>query len=194
MTQTLLKIDASARLDGSVTRAMTTSIAETLTPEATITRDLAQDPLPQISEDWVIANFTAPDERTDAQKETLALSDALVAELTAADTLVIGLPIYNFGVPAALKAWIDLVARAGITFQYTSDGPKGLLNGKRAIIAVASGGTPVDSAIDFATPYLRHALGFIGIEEVEVIAADQLGKDADAKRSAALTQIEALAA
>jgi hypothetical protein len=102
-----------------------------------------------------------------------------VAELKAADTLVIGLPIYNFGVPAALKAWVDQVARAGVTFKYSEYGPKGLLEGKRAIVAVASGGTEAGSDIDFATGYIRHVLGFIGITDVEFVTADRLMLDAD---------------
>ena len=180
MTDTILHIDASARRQGSVTRDLTARILAQLPVANVITRDLADAPLPQITEEWVNANFTPADSRTDAQKETLALSDALVAELQAADTVVIGLPIYNFGVPAALKAWVDQVARAGLTFRYTENGPQGLLEGKHAIVAVASGGTQADSDIDFATPYIRHVLGFIGITDVTVIAADQMMIDADA--------------
>ncbi|WP_425037805.1 FMN-dependent NADH-azoreductase [Primorskyibacter sp. S187A] len=194
MTETLLKIDASARMQGSVTRQMTMDIVEQLQPANTLNRDLAEAPLPQLSETWVTANFTPSDARTQAQRDVLALSDALIEELTQAETIVIGLPIYNFGVPTALKAWIDLVARAGVTFRYSENGPVGLLEGKRAIIAVASGGTPVDSQIDFATPYLRHALGFIGITDVTVIAADALGQGAEEKQAAAQEAIAALAA
>ena len=194
MTKTLLKIDASARKEGSVTRTLTQDIVTQLGAETVITRDLADTALPQLTESWVGANFTPADARTQDQAETLALTDTLIGEIKAADTLVIGLPIYNFGVPAALKAWIDLVARAGVTFRYTDTGPKGLLSGKKAIIAVASGGTKADSTIDFATPYMRHVLGFIGITDVTVIAADQLGQDGDAKRKAAQDQVSSLAA
>ncbi|MEO0699174.1 MAG: NAD(P)H-dependent oxidoreductase, partial [Pseudomonadota bacterium] len=111
-----------------------------------------------------------------------------------ADTIVIGAPIYNFGVPAAVKAWIDQVARAGITFAYTENGPKGLLEGKRAIIVVASGGTKVGSEIDFAIGYLKFALGFIGITNVELVAADQMALDADASLVAANEAVAQLAA
>lgn len=104
----------------------------------------------------------------------LALSDTLVGELKSADTIVIGTPVYNFAVPAALKAWIDLVARARETFQYTEDGPVGLLQGKKAYVIIASGGTKVGSEIDFAGNYLKHVLGFIGITDVTIVAADQL--------------------
>ena len=124
--------------------------------------------------------------------EKLALSNALVAELQAADVIVIGAPVYNFGVPAAFKAWIDQVARAGLTFKYTEYGPKGLLEGKRAIVAVASGGTEVGSDIDFATGYIRHVLGFIGIEDVVFVAADKLTVDAEASQNAASQAVELL--
>ncbi|MGX9354444.1 FMN-dependent NADH-azoreductase [Roseobacteraceae bacterium S113] len=194
MPRTILKIDASARIQGSVTRELTADIVAQYADAAVVTRDLATTPLPQINEDWVSANFTPAEARNDAQHAVLAQSDELVAELQAADTIVIGLPIYNFGVPAALKAWVDLIARAGVTFKYTEQGPQGQLSGKSAIIAVASGGTQAESEIDFATPYLKFALGFVGITDVTVIAADQLGQGAEAKRAAAAAQIEALAA
>ncbi|MEO9598959.1 NAD(P)H-dependent oxidoreductase [Parasphingorhabdus sp.] len=126
-----------------------------------------------MTEDWVHANFTDENERTDAQKAELALSDRLVDELIAADTLVIGTPIYNFSVPASLKAWIDMIARARKTFQYTANGPEGLLTGKKAYVLIASGGTEVGSDIDFASGYLRHILGFVGITDVTIVAADQ---------------------
>ena len=108
--------------------------------------------------------------------------------------IVIGVPIYNFNMPAVLKAWIDLVARAGRTFRYTENGPVGLLTGKRVILAVASGGTEVGSPIDHMTGYLRHVLGFIGLSDVEIIAADALAADAAAKLDAARAAIPQLAA
>ena len=192
-TTHVLRVDASARTDGSVTRSLADRLVDTLGAGSVTRRDLAAEPIPQISEDWVGANFTAPDERTAEQNARLAQSDALVAELQAADTLVIATPIYNFGVPAALKAWIDMVARARVTFRYTDDGPVGLLAGKKAYIVLASGGTGVDTPIDFATPYLRHVLGFIGIKDVTVVAADGLGRNGG-NRAAAEAAITALAA
>jgi len=110
-----------------------------------------------------------------------------------ADVLVIGVPIYNFGIPAALKAWVDMVARARLTFRYTEQGPEGLLRVKRAYLVVASGGTAAGSAVDFATGYLRHVLGFLGIDDVEIIAADraQVRGPADTLNSA-LARIDAL--
>ena len=192
MPETILHIDASARLADSVSRQLSSRIVERLGGDV-VRRDLAQ-PLPQITQDWVTANFTPPEDRSTAQRDTLALSDRLVDELHAARTIVIGTPIYNFGVPAALKAWIDLVARAGLTFRYSDTGPVGLLTGKRAIIAIASGGTAVGSEIDFASGYLRHMLGFLGITEVEVVAADQIMINADQALTGAHARIDTLAA
>jgi FMN-dependent NADH-azoreductase len=193
MTKTVLHIDSSARRAGSVSRDLTAQIVERLGAAEVIRRDLAT-PLPLLDETWINANFTPADQRSDEQTQLLAQSDALVEELKAADTLVIGAPIYNFSVPAGLKAWIDLVARVGLTFTYTDQGPVGLLEGKRAIIAVASGGTEAGSAIDFATGYLRHMLGFMGITEVEIVAADTLAIDEGAALAKAKAQIETLAA
>ncbi|MEL6997732.1 MAG: NAD(P)H-dependent oxidoreductase [Pseudomonadota bacterium] len=192
MTQ-VLRVDGSMRSAGSTTRTLTDRVIDKLAPAHVVTRDLA-DGIPFVSEDWINANFTDPAERTDAQRATLALSDSLVAELRAADVLVIGMPIYNFGIPAALKAWIDMIARARETFKYTETGPVGLLDGKRAIIVAASGGTEVDSGIDFATPYLRHALGFVGIDDVTVVSADRQMVDADAALKNAEAGIDGLAA
>ncbi|MEY8826959.1 FMN-dependent NADH-azoreductase [Sedimentitalea sp. XS_ASV28] len=193
MTGTILHIDASARRQGSVSRDLSASIVEHLRPARTLRRDLS-DPLPHITEDWVIANFTPADTRSDRQKEILALSDQLVEEIEAADTIVIGMPMYNFNIPASLKAWIDLIARAGRTFEYTESGPRGLLTGKRTIVAIATGGSPVGSELDFATPYLRHILGFVGLRDIEFIAADRLNADRDAAVAAANARISALAA
>ncbi|MEM5581807.1 NAD(P)H-dependent oxidoreductase [Roseibium sp. AS2] len=193
---TILQVNASARKSGSVTRDLSDALVTGLlskTPEAkVISRDVSQG-LPFLDEDWVGATFTAPAERSADQRLKLALSDTLVRELKAADTIVIGMPIYNFSVPAALKAWIDLVARARETFQYTENGPVGLLQGKKAYVIVASGGTKVGSEIDFATTYLGHVLGFMGITDVKIVAADQLMLD-PSKRDAALAETLQIAA
>ena len=193
MAKTVLRIDASARKTGSVTRELTDKVIAKLAADNVVTRDL-RDGVSLLDEAWLAANWTAAEDRTDAQKAKLAGSDALIAEVKAADTLVIGAPIYNFGIPGALKGWIDQIARAGITFKYTDQGPKGLLEGKRAIIVTASGGTKVGSDFDFATGYLKFALAFIGITDVEIVAADQMALDADASLKAANEQVEALAA
>jgi len=170
----ILHINSSARLADSTTRALGNDVVSSLEErhgQIEVThRDLAKG-LPFVDEAWVDANFTAVENRSEQQQDTLAYSDGLVAEIEAADVIVIGVPVYNFSIPATLKAWIDLVARAGLTFRYTEDGPQGLLNGKKTYLSMASGGVVIDGPADFATPYLRHALGFIGIDDVEVVAA-----------------------
>ena len=172
----VLLINASARGTVSNTRALTRDILEQLQTqfgEVQITeRDVAAG-LPLINEQWVNANFTPADKRSSQQRQALALSDQLIAELKQADIVVIGAPMYNFSVPASLKAWIDLVARAGITFRYTEQGPVGLLAGKQAYVAVTTGGAQIGSSADYATGYLKHVLGFIGIHDVHMIEAER---------------------
>jgi FMN-dependent NADH-azoreductase len=191
----ILRVDASMRRTGSVTRALADDLIATLEglhgDLSVTTRDLA-DGLPLIDEAWIGANFTDPGERSEEQKDHLALSDALVEEIKAADTLVIAAPIYNFGIPAAMKAWIDLIARARETFRYTEDGPVGLLEGKIAYVVTASGGTEVGGEIDFAIRYLKHVLGFVGIHDVRVIAAERLMLGAEESLSAAKAAIAGL--
>ncbi len=194
MTQTILHINSSARNTGSLSRDLTSDLVARHDGATVITRDLAQSPVPQITEDWIGASFTPADQRSDAQKDTLRLSDALVDELIAADSIVIGLAMYNFSVPAALKAWIDHVARPGRSFNYTETGPVGLLTGKRAIIVMATGGVPAGSDMDHAAPYLKFFLGFLGITDVTIIAADGANADESAARAKATEAIEALAA
>jgi len=176
----ILHIDASARHEGSISRSLTADLVAALEdrhPGAEIIRRDLADGIPMINADWIAANFTPAEERTPTQRITLARSDALVAELKEADILVIGAPIYNFSVPTALKAWIDMIARARLTFRYTEKGVEGLLLNKKAYIVVPSGGVPVGSPVDFATPYLRHALAFVGIDDIEIVAATGADRD-----------------
>ncbi len=188
----ILHIDASARTEGSVSRDLSDRLARRLSGAEgqIIRRDLSNGGPAFLDAGWVGATFTAPDDRSEDQLATLAPSDVLVDELQAADQLVIGTPIYNFAVPAVLKAWIDQVARVHRTFVYTDQGPKGLLEGKTAWIVIASGGTPVDSDIDFATPYLRHVLGFMGITDVRVIDAGRWGFLSDEEKAGIVAQVE----
>jgi FMN-dependent NADH-azoreductase len=191
----ILRVDASARNAGSTTRQLADQLVARLVEQgygASVTiRDLAAAPPALLTEDWVGANFTEDNDRNPDQKAALAASDTLIAELEAADTVVIGVPLYNFGIPAALKAWVDLIARARRTFRYTETGPEGLLKGKKAYLVVASGGVPVGSDYDFATGYLRHVLGFVGITDVTVIEAGQQMMDGEAV-TRATAAIEAL--
>lgn len=194
MTRNILHIDASARFQGSASRAVSARIVERLKaayPGARVTvRSL--DTVPTLDEAAVHAFFTPADARTPAQVAIVAASDALIAELKAADDIVIGTPIYNFGIPAPLKAWIDQIARAGETFRYTETGPEGLLTGKRAFLAVAAGGVTPGSEWDYAERYLRHVLGFVGVTDVTTVAADRMAMAAEESLDGALAAVEGL--
>ena len=172
----ILRIDSSASTETGKSRLLTTRIIDELkklgkSPEVTV-RDLNES-LPQVDGSWIAANNTKFGDLADEQKKTLSLSDKLVAEIEAADTLIIGVAVYNFSIPASLKLWVDLICRAGKTFKYSDKGPEGLMTDKKAIICFASGGTPFGSDIDFASGYIRHILGFIGIKDVTFIKADK---------------------
>ena len=188
----VLRVDASARVEGSITRQLADRMIDDMkerVPDLSVTRrDVAQG-LPFVDAAWVNANLTEPEVRSEAQRQALAGSDALVAEVMDADVWLIATPIYNFGVPASLKAWIDQIARARLTFRYTDQGPKGLLSGKKVYILTATGGTEVGSAIDFATPWLKFVLDFLGITDVEVIAADRGMMRGDIARQTAAERI-----
>lgn len=172
MTHTVLHIDSSARFTDSASRTASAALVTDQSADKVIYRDLAQTDIPFLDETFTQATFTPADARTDLQNQSLAFSDTLVAELLEADTLVIGVAMYNFAAPASLKAWIDQIARVGVTFAYTETGPKGLLEGKKAIITIASGGTQPGSEIDFASNYLRFILGFVGITDVTILDKD----------------------
>lgn len=174
-----------------MTERIVGSIGQIYSSAEIILRDVAKG-LPFVDEDWVIANTTRAQQRTADQKLILRRSDELVGELQRAELIVIGAPIYNFGVPATLKAWIDMVARAGVTFRYTENGPRGLLKNKRAIVVITSGGTKVGSDIDFASGYLKHVLGFVGVHDVEFIVADELNSRSEEAVSNARQQIDTL--
>jgi FMN-dependent NADH-azoreductase len=191
-TVKVLRIDASGRRDQSSTRVLTDNLIDALEDRYSdvdvVRRDLAQG-MPHVDQNWIEANFTPDEARNTSHRQQLSYSDGLVDELKAAEVIVIGMPIYNFGVPAALKAWVDMVARARLTFRYTENGPEGLLNGKKAYLVVASGGVAIDSEVDFATPYMRQALRFLGITDIEVVAAAQQNKRGDESISDARAQI-----
>nr|WP_198984406.1 FMN-dependent NADH-azoreductase [Herbaspirillum sp. ASV7] len=188
---TLLHIDSSARSGGSISRQLTASYAtqwQAKNPGGKIVhRDLAADTLPHLSESLLGAYFTPADARNAEQAELIKQSDALVDELLAADTIVIGVPMYNFAPPSTLKAWIDHVFRAGRTFKYTETGPVGLVNGKKAVIILSRGGKysegPME-ALDFQGKYLKGALGFIGITDVELVIAEGVSMGEEAAKQA----------
>ena len=152
--------------------------------------DVAANPLPTITEEWIGAIFSP--EATEEQKAALAASDACVAELEAADVIVLGVATYNFNIPATLKSWIDNVTRVGKTFQYGASGPEGLLKGKRVVVCRTSGGTAEDSPINFSTPYLKFMMGFIGISDVSFFSAKTMGETAEADSAGAVAEIQKL--
>ncbi len=170
---TLLHLDASP-LESSVSRELGREfVASWKTAHPTgrvIYRDLTQPALPPVDAAWIQAQHTPESARTPEQKTALATSDALIEELESADEYLIGVPMHNFSIPASLKLWIDQIVRSGRTFSYGQDGPKGLLQGKKATLVVATGGvyapgTPMAS-YDFGEPYLKTVLGFIGVTDV----------------------------
>ena len=192
MPTSLLRLDSSALGATSVTRQLTDRIVARFPGAAVTVRDVAADPIPLVDEAWITARTLPEAERTPAQRDLLALSDALIAEVVAADVLVIGVPIYNFGVPASLKAWIDQVSRVGVTFRYTETGPVGLLADRPTYLAVASGGTAAGSEGDYAARYMTYLLGFLGIRDVTTIAADQLAIDPEGTIARAMAAADAL--
>jgi len=186
----ILYVKASIRGDESVSNQIGNALIANFTDgtnTSVTTRDLSKNDIPFIDAARFEANLTPAADRTPEQAELAAISDSLIEELKAADTIVFASPVYNFGVPAVVKAWADLVARAGTTFKYTENGPVGLLEGKKAYIAAASGGTPIGSDMDFMSSWLTFFLGFLGISDIEVIAADGImGADGEAKIAAAI--------
>jgi FMN-dependent NADH-azoreductase len=160
-----------------------------------IVRDLARSPVPHLTADRFQAFLAQPEQRTASQRAAAEDSDALIAELAAADVIVIGLPLYNFGVPSTLKAYFDHVARAGRTFRYTESGPVGLLTGKKAYVFATRGGHYRDTPADTQTGFVRQILGFLGVTDVEFVYAEGLAIDAasrEASLARAARRIEAL--
>ena len=154
-----------------------------------IVRDLARDPVPHLDAQRFGAFIAKPESRTPAQQAAVDYSDELIGELKRADVIVVGLPMYNFGVPSTLKAYFDHVARAGATFRYTDKGPLGLLTGKKAYIFATRGGKYAGTPLDFETSFVRQFLQFVGIDDVEFVYAEGLAIG-DASRQVALTAAE----
>jgi FMN-dependent NADH-azoreductase len=180
----ILQINASARREGSNSTRVANAIVarlKAIDPAAQVTlRDLAVTPQPALDEAALGALFTPAEQRTPEQAARVALDDALIAEIQAHDTLVLGVPMYNFGVPVQLKSWIDAIARVGVTFRYTETGPQGLLTGKTVYVALARGGLYRDTANDSQVPYLTNVLRFLGMTDVRFIYAEGLAMGADA--------------
>lgn len=195
---TVLRIDSTARQEGSYSRPLADRLIDGLRERVPgldlIERDLTANPPPVVNADWFKAAYTADEEKTDNDRLALEASDELVEEFARADAFVITAPIYNFSVSAQLKLWIDQVARFGKTFTYTENGPMGVLPDRPVYLVITSGGTEIGSDIDFASGYLRHVLGFVGLTQVEIIGADKLMSLADEKLPAAEKLIDELVA
>jgi len=180
----ILQINASARLEGANSTRVANSIVARLqaaNPAATLTlRDLAVTPQPVLDAAALGALFTPADKRSAEQAARVALDDALIAEIQAHDTIVLGVPMYNFGVPVQLKSWIDAIARNGVTFRYTANGPEGLLSGKTVYVGLARGGLYRDTPNDSQVPYLKSVLGFLGLTDVRFVYAEGLNMGPDA--------------
>ncbi len=179
----VLLITSSPRGDASYSTQVATELAHKIPGAQIAERDLWSDPIPHIGPGYVHAAFTPEAARTPEQTDALALSDELIAELKAADVVVIGAGMINFGVPSALKSWIDHIARVGQTFTYGEAGPVGLVTGKKLILVLASGGVysvgPM-TALNHLEPYLRSMLGFLGLTDVQTVLAEGVSQGPEA--------------
>jgi FMN-dependent NADH-azoreductase len=181
---TLLHIDSSPRGDYSASRKLSAEFAASWRKEnpngEVIRRDLYATSLPPITMEWIAAAYTPEEQRSEEQRTVLKLSDELIAELLRADQYVLGVPMFNFSIPAVLKLYIDQIARAGKTFSYGVDGVKGLLENKKAYVLAAYGGvygsgSPV-AALNFLEPYLQRLFGFLGVQDITFVAAENISK------------------
>lgn len=197
---TILYLNSSIRSTGSVSRQLSREFLDQLKAarpgSRVIERDLASHPIPHLNEATIGAFFTPADQRTQEQISTVQLSDDLVAELLEADTLLIGAPMYNFSVSSTLKSWIDHVARAGVTFEYTDKGPEGMLKNKKVYVFTSRGGVysrgPA-KVMDFHETYLRAVLGFIGLTDIQFIHTEGLAMGEDAVNTAIADSRDAMA-
>lgn len=195
---TILQINSAARSQG----AQSTLLADELTAKLqqsnpgakVVVRDLLADALPHLDESVLGAFFTPADQRSAEQNAIVAKSDELIAELRAADIVVIGAPLYNFGVSSQLKSYFDWIARAGVTFRYTENGPVGLIEGKKVYVVSARGGKYAGTPNDSQTPFLRSFLGFLGMTDVTFIFAEGLNLGPDAQSAGLASAREAIAA
>ncbi|MEB3358561.1 MAG: FMN-dependent NADH-azoreductase [Synechococcales bacterium] len=198
----ILHLDVSPRGDRSISRSLTQSFVtdwKAAHPDSTVTyRDIGHHPVPFVSEDWIAAAFTPPEQHTPEQAAAIRLSNELIDEFLAADLYVFGMPMYNFGVPASFKAYIDQIVRAGRTFKVDENGYQGLVHGKKAVFALSQGGsfppgTPAE-AYDLQTPYLKQIFGFMGITDLEFVYADNLAAKGEEREQSIATAQAALRA
>jgi FMN-dependent NADH-azoreductase len=200
LVNTLLIVNSSPR-SNSTSRKLTRQFAEdwkARNPSGRIVeRDLSDGTIPYLSEPWIQAAYTPEPDRTPAQRGLLTLSDTLIDELLAADVILLGIPMHNFSVPASFKAWIDQIARAGKTFSYTSQGPKGLIPSHKKVVAVLSRGgvyaaEGAPGAPDFQVSYLRQIFGLVGLTDVTFVHADRQGMGGEAAQLATQKAIQHL--
>jgi FMN-dependent NADH-azoreductase len=184
---TLLQINASlAGANGQSSRLADRFVSEWIAKHPgghVVKRDLAADPVPHLTAERFQAFLSQPDARTAEQKAISEYSDALIEELKNADTVVFAVPMYNFSVPSTLRAYFDHIARAGVTFRYTANGPEGLLKGKKAYVFITRGGI-YSNGVETQTPYLKQFLGFIGITDVQFVYAEGLHLGDDTRQQA----------
>jgi len=190
----ILQVNSSARREGSQSTRLANHLVQRLrdaNPDATVTvRDLTADPHPVLDETALTALFTPAAQHTLEQAARVALDDALIAQIKAADVVVLGVPMYNFGVSTQLKNWIDAISRAGVTFRYTEKGPEGLLTGKKVYVALTRGGRYRNTPADSQVPYLKTVLGFLGMTDVHFVYAEGLSMGPDAERAALASAYE----
>jgi FMN-dependent NADH-azoreductase len=185
----ILQLNSSIFSDGGQSSTLANELVQSLREQGAglVVRDLARDPVPHLDAERFGAFLSRPEARTEKQKAVLQYSDALIEELRRADTIVLGLPMYNFGLPSTLKAYFDHVARAGVTFKYTEKGPVGLLTGKKAYVVAARGGYYAGKPGDTQTAYVRDFLAFLGITDVEFVYAEGLAIS-EASKTASLAK------
>ena len=195
---TILQINSSARSQGAqstlLANELTAKLQQSNSGARVVVRNLHEDALPHLDDAILGAFFTPAEQRTAEQQAIAARSEALIAELQAADIVVIGAPLYNFGISSQLKTYFDFIARAGITFKYGANGPEGLVNGKKVHVVSARGGKYVGTPGDTQTPYLKTFLGFLGMRDVSFIYAEGLNMGPDAANAALAGAREAIAA
>jgi len=179
----ILQLNASARSAGANSTRLADAVTARLKAQhpgaEVVLRDFASDPHPVLDEPALTALFTPPAQRTPEQAARVALDDALIAQVKSADAIVLGVPMYNFGIPVQLKTWIDAIARAGETFRYGANGPEGLITGKKVYVTLARGGLYRDTPADTQVPYLKSVLAFLGMTDVEFIYAEGLAMGAE---------------
>lgn len=198
----LVLIESSPRtasVSGSVAREYVNEWQRKHPTGKVVRRNVAANPAPFVTEAWIAAAYTPEENRTAEQKKVLSVSDTLIDEIEAADTVVLAVPMHNFGISATLKAWIDQVVRVGRTFTYTAQGPQGLLNeNKKVVVVVARGGAYSGESpyafLDQQEPYLRTILGFIGLKNVQFVYAENQARGPEAAEQALKTSVEAVLA